>query len=71
MTSLAKMEVLEKQQEWKALPPKQQFRHRVADERLYLGTGYTSIPFTLLEHPNLTRKPDWRASFVLALEVWV
>ena len=69
VTSPAKWDVLEKQQEWNALAPKQQFRHRLSDDRLYLGNGYTSVPFTLLEHPNMIHKPAWRASFVLAVDV--
>ena len=71
MTSLDKWNVLEKQQDWNALPRKQQFRHQISDGKLYMGTGYSSIPFTLLEHANLTHKPAWRASVVLALEMWV
>ena len=49
---------------WRDLSPTQQMRHRCDDKLLYLGTGYTSEKYDLVEeHANLHWEANWKMYF--------
>lgn len=45
---------------WKNLPVVQELRHRRGDGCLFLGSGFTSFKYEMVEHESLEAVPTWK-----------
>ena len=57
---------------WRDLPATQCMRHRCIDRLLYMGSGFTSIRYDLIEHTNMQLKANWMLYFDFMMTiVWI
>ncbi len=47
------------EQRWDYLAPVQEMRYRCAEDILYFGNGWVSVPYRKSDHPNMFEKPNW------------
>ena len=57
---------------WRDLPPTQCMRHRCIDRMLYMGSGYTTARYDLIEHTNMQWKTNSMLYFDIMMKIfWI
>ena len=57
---------------WRDLPPTQCMRQRCIDRMLYMGSGYTTARYDLIEHTNMQWKTNSMLYFDIMMKIfWI